>query len=371
MPKLIFFGHDSNEPAVRRRIEALSRAGAEVLGMTMRRGPAAPTSWQNVELGQTTDQAYAKRIGALVNALPKALKHGHALRAAEIFYARNLDMLALAVAVKTLSGSKARVVYECLDIHRLMTRNDMVGTVMRGAEGFLLRRTSLLTVSAPAFLREYFERRHPGAYRSFLIENRMPAGRAYPPRPHYPKRRDGLTVIGWFGNLRCARSMKLLRALAIQFPDRVRVVMRGYPSRADIPDFDAQVRDLPNFSYGGRYAWPEDLPAVYNEVDVVWAGDFHDPGANSRWLLPNRIYEGGYFAVPPIAPADSETGRWIRARDFGFTLPEPLEETLPDLIGDLTQDQIARYRDVLLSAPTDSFVQPETEMQALLKAAQA
>jgi succinoglycan biosynthesis protein ExoL len=253
-----------------------------------------------------------------------------------------------------------------------MTRDDVVGGLMRAAEGFLLRRSALLTVSAPAFLREYFDKRHgPRSYKPFLIENRLPAGRRYDPRPHaIHKTREGKPiVIGWFGNLRCARSMKLLRRVAELYPERVRVVMRGYPSLADIPDFEAQTTGLENLSYRGRYKWPDDLAAIYDEVDVVWAGDFHDPGANSRWLLPNRLYEGGYFAAPPIAPAASETGRWIAARGHGFTLAEPLEQTLPDLIGDLDRATIDFHRAALIEAPVETFLQPEEEMKALLRAA--
>ena len=370
---LIFFGHDANEPALRRRIDALSAGGARVTGFTMRRGAASETPWGNVDLGETHDQAYGQRLAAMFRAAPILLRERARLKAAAIFYARNLDMLALAVLAKALSGSKARIVYECLDVHRLMTREDPIGAGLRMAERALLSATSLLVVSAPAFLREYFERRHPGRYRAFIVENRLPASRGLGPRPS--GQRMMLTgrplVIGWFGNLRCARSFNLLRGLAEKYPDRVRIVMRGYPARGEIPDFDEKVKGLPNFLYHGRYKWPDDLARIYDEVDLVWAGDFHDPGANSRWLLPNRIYEGGYFGAPPIAPELSETGRWIGARGFGFTLPEPLERTLPDFIADLEQRAIARRREALLAAPLDDFVQPEQEMAALLAAALA
>jgi succinoglycan biosynthesis protein ExoL len=370
MANLIFFGHDAGEPAVRRRIAAFADAGAQVRGFTMRRAAEpAPTPWRNVDLGQTRDQDYGQRLLAMARALPRILERKQDLRAAEIFYARNLDMLALAVAAKTLSGAKARIVYECLDIHRLMTRRDGVGAAMRAAEGFLLRRTSLLVVSAPAFLRDYFERWHDGRYTAMIVENRMPAARDRPPRPQTKRPRGAVLTIGWFGNLRCKRSLALLRALAAQNPGDVRVVMRGYPAREEIPDFDAQVSGLANLEFRGRYRWPNDLAALYDEVDLVWAGDFHDPGANSRWLLPNRIYEGGYFATPAIAPENSETGRWLAARGFGFTLPEPLEQTLPDLVASISEAALARRRRALIEAPIDTFVQPADEIANLLAAA--
>jgi succinoglycan biosynthesis protein ExoL len=228
----------------------------------------------------------------------------------------------------------------------------------------------LLVVSSPAFLENYFQPRHGGRFRAFLAENRLPPGFAYGPRPDAePARQEAARLaIGWFGVLRCQRSLSLLLALADSNPS-VRIVMRGYPSLSDIPDFVAQVGRRPNVELGGRYRWPDDLAAIYDSVDLVWAGDFHDPGANSRWLLPNRLYEGGYYGAPPLAPQESQTGRWIDAHGFGFTLAEPLEQTLLAFVAALQRDSIVAARAAMLRAPTETFVQPPAEMRALLEAA--
>lgn len=147
--------------------------------------------------------------------------------------------------------------------------------------------------------------------------------------------------------------------------------MRGAPALAAIPDFDARVSGQRNVRFGGRYDWPLELAEIYRDVDVVWAGDFHDAGANSKWLLPNRLYEGGYYGAPPLAPADSETGRWIEAQGFGFTLTEPLEETLPAFVRSLDAGQVARARERLLAAPVSVFVQSKDELQGVIDAALA
>ncbi len=369
-PILAFFGHDAHDAAVRRRIRGLAGAGAQVTGYTMRRGPPAGAAWPNVDLGPTRDAAYVQRLAALGRALALLAGHRAALRQADVFYARNLDMLMLAAATKALSGARARLVYECLDVHRFMTRSDAIGAAARAVERALLVRCALLVVSSPAFLREYFEPRYPGRYRAMVIENRLAAAFDYGPRPALEARRPTIpVVIGWFGNLRCRRSLDLLLALARAHPRTVRVVLRGIPALTEFPDFHARLKREPNISYDGPYAWPGDLAGLYGGVDLVWAGDFHDAGANSRWLLPNRLYEGGYYAVPPIAPAASETGRWIAARGLGFSLPEPLEETLPALLGRLNAQMLRAARASLLNAPVETFLQPPTEMDALLAAA--
>jgi succinoglycan biosynthesis protein ExoL len=85
--------------------------------------------------------------------------------------------------------------------------------------------------------------------------------------------------------------------------------------------------------------------------------------------MPNRLYEGGYYATPPLAPSDCETGRWIDAHGFGFTLAEPLEQTLPALVGVMTLDKVQAARARFLAAPDAIFLQPRDEMAGVLAAA--
>lgn len=369
MAKLVFFGHDAHDPAVQRRIRAFGEAGAEVDAFTMRRGPPMAAPWRNVDLGETRDAAFSQRLGALAAARPVLRAHRNTLRAGEVFYARNLDMLALAHWARRMSGSRARLVYECLDVHRFLARGDAVGLSLRAIEGRLLRDVALIVVSSPAFLREYFDKRHTYRPPARIVENRLPSGFEYGARPVGGPAASTKLRIGWFGNLRCARSLALLLDLADRFPERIELSLRGVPAQAAVADFDARVRGRANVNFGGRYAWPRDLAQIYRGVDVVWAGDFHDPDANSKWLLPNRIYEGGYYGVPPFAPADSETGRWIEAHNFGFTLPEPLEETMPQFVRSFDKVALEAARDRLLRAPDSTFLQPRDEIADVIEAA--
>ena len=370
MVKLVFFGHDARDAAVQRRIKAFAEVGAEVDAFTMRRGPPIAPTWRNVDLGETRDAAFGHRIQALIAARPILRQHRTTLANGDIFYARNLDMLALAHWARGMSGSRAKLVYECLDVHRLLARGDLLGAGLRTAEAALIRDVALVVVSSPAFVREYFDRRHPGRVRTVLVENRLPAGFAYGARPAAPVAGEKLRI-GWFGNLRCERSLSLLLDLAARFPNDVELSLRGNPALAAIADFEARVGGRSNVRFGGRYAWPQDLPGIYRDIDLVWAGDFHDPGANSKWLLPNRLYEGGYYGAPPLAPADSETGRWIDKHGFGFTLAEPLEETLPAFIRMLDRELVAEARARLLAAPENVFVQPKDELASVIEAALA
>lgn len=373
--RVAFFAFDWGDAAVRRRVEGFRRDGIAVDGFAMHRGRAVRPDWVVADLGETRDNAYLQRLTAIVRGARRAAAHRDRLSGAEILLARNLDMLATAFLARRLAGLKTPIVYECLDIHRLMVREDRIGRSLRRAEGWMLDRTAGLWVSSPAFLTEYFERYQPGRYRAELLENRMIAIEGLGPRPEAlsPRAQDRPLRLGWFGNLRCPRSLCLMEALAESFGDRLEIVLRGYPALGEIPDFEDRVAACPGITYGGRYKAPEDLGDLYGGVDLVWAGDFMDAGFNSAWLLPNRLYEGGWFACPPIAPAEAQTGKWIAERGTGFTVTEPIEDSLPALIGDLMAERarITAAAEALRTLSEDTFLQPAGAMADLLDRAVA
>lgn len=371
MTHVAFFGHDAHDAAVRRRVQAFCDDRVKVTGFTMRRREEPAEGWDNVDLGQTFDANYVQRVKSIFTGARIAARSGR-LPEADVIYARNLDMLATAFLAKRKLNLKTPVIYECLDVHRLLTRDDPIGFVFRRVEGALLKRCRRLVVSSPGFLDHHFARHYHGQYCPALVENRLVAGADYGPRPSETlaaSSPDQPLRIGWVGILRCARSLDLLVNVARKLGPAVQIDLHGLPALTEIPDFHERVEATENLSYHGRYRSPEDLSDIYGGLDVVWAGDFMEAGANSVWLLPNRIYEGGYYAVPAIAPAGTQTARWIDDNNAGFTLEEDLEQNLPAFITQLAADRpsIAGVRARLLALPESTFVQPAGLLKGILE----
>lgn len=367
---IVFFGHDAADAAIRRRMRSLVTDGYSVTGFMMRRKATAPTDWINVDLGQTQDGAFAQRIGMIFKGANIAVDQGEdALRAADLFYARNLDMLAAAFLAKRKLGLKTPVIYECLDVHRLMVGKGPTAHILRFIERRLLKRCAGLVVSSPGFLNNYFKIYHKGLYRPHLVENRLVSGADYGPRPsHIPARTTGPLRLGWYGILRCSHSLALLANLADQLGSRVEIHLYGKVANNEIPDFDAILGQHENIIFAGAYKSPEDLAKIYEVSDLVWAGDFMEAGYNSVWLLPNRLYEGGYYATPAIAPAGTQTAHWLATHKCGFIINEPLEQTLVQLVRHLQEhpEDIEHKRQVLLNLPDNLFIQPHGEMGSII-----
>jgi len=348
MLHVLYLVHDVSDPAVRRRIIMLRAGGARVTLAGFRRTTNAVPDvegLQPIDLGATRDGRFGQRMAAVAKA---ALSIGSKLGAMpkpDLIIARNLEMLALARRAKAAFRG-VPIVYECLDIHRLVLRNDMLGKALRTAERYLARDVKLLVTSSPAFIANYFKPFGQVAAPVELVENKYfetaaiaTDDRLKAENPVAPPWR-----IGWFGALRCRRSLELLADFTRRQGGRFEVVLRGRPALSEFPDFHAFVEAEPYLSFRGPYRNPEDMAAIYGEVHFSWAIDFFEEGQNSEWLLPNRLYEGCRFGAVPISMGNTETGRFLNQQDIGVLLSDATPQTLETALGRMDQERFSKAK---------------------------
>jgi hypothetical protein len=356
--KVAYFVHELSDAAVRRRIRMIEAGGGDVtlLGFHRERGKADPPAG-GIVLGRTQNQKLFSRIFSILAAMPRASRARAAWSDAEIILARNLEMLVLVLLLRRKLS--ARIVYECLDIHRLMSGEGVASKALRAIERFCLQRVSLVVTSSPAFITQHFLGRQGFTGDIVLAENKVlnlnHAARRHAEPPEAPP-----WIIAWCGMLRCKRSLVLLSALAAESHGRIRVELWGTPARDEIPDFDAVLARSEHMTFHGRYD-AEDLPRIYGSAHFAWAIDFFEAGGNSDWLLPNRLYESLAFGATPIAVSDVETGRWLTARGLGIVLDRPLERALPTLFERMTRERFEALRTAVRDVDPDQVQDtPET-----------
>jgi succinoglycan biosynthesis protein ExoL len=371
-PTIAFFGHDSDESTVIKRARAFQAQGATVIGFMFRRERNqrdGKTEWRNIPFGTTVERNYLLRVPKLLFAILTALRHRALLRLCDVIYARNLDMLLIAIAAKSLSGARAPVVYEVLDIQRVFLGSGLASKLFRWAERRLMQAASLLVVSAPDFVTRYFHPAYGFNGRWFLLENKLPevAASLYPP-PSDALPPGPPWVIGMFGVIRCARSLDILCHVAEQLGDTVRIYLRGILSEPDIPraHLDAICRRLPNVVFDGPYVNPRDLPEIYGKIHFIWAADFLDPGGNSDWLLTNRLYEGGLMRAVLLAARGNATGRMVERENLGFTLDAPLKDAAVVFLKNLDSKAFLAARERVRGADRSLFVD-ETDTRDLIR----
>lgn len=373
MLQILYFAQDLADPAVRRRILMLKAGGARVTLAGFRRGANALAAIEGIdpiELGTTRDGRFAQRVSAITKAclsLPAKLR---AVGRPDLIIARNLDMLAVANKAVSMFGGDVPIVYECLDIHRLLLRKDVAGRAMRASEAYLGRNARLLITSSPAFVEHYFRPLSGLETPVMLLENKvlelgdrdcLQVSAAPTARP------DGPWRIGWFGALRCRKSLELLSTFSRRMEGRFEIVLRGRPAYSEFDDFDGFISKEPHMTFHGSYRSPEDLGAIYDEIDFTWAIDFFEEGQNSKWLLPNRLYEGCRHGRVPIAMRGTETARFLAVRGLGFLLDEPEPDNLVSLLGAVDANSHADASGRVAACNTDTWVFRHTDCENLVR----
>jgi succinoglycan biosynthesis protein ExoL len=358
---VIYLAPDCTDSAVQRRARGFLAAGVDLVSFCFRRSrynvDFVP-DWANIEMGMTTERRLVPRLLVIFRAIRLIYRHRRTWRGASILCARNLDLALLAVVGKTLTRSPASLVYEVLDVHPATSVEGVHGSLLRWLERRVLSRSQLLVVSSPAFVDHYFGPVQKYQGQTFLLENKWPraeiAGMTRSV-PYELSEEAPVWTIGWFGNIRCPESLRVLTQLADALPDRVRIYIRGHASLLGEQTLQEAIRGRDNMIFDGEYCAPADLAEIYSKVHFNWCVDLCG-GKNSQWLLPNRIYEGGYFGIPALAVDHHETGRLVQQRELGLTLAHPLSEALQELLQRITPDDYRKLRRGIEALPASYFV---------------
>ncbi len=368
MLKVLYLVPNLADPAVARRIDMLRLGGAAIDVVGFRRaGTAVPRLdvGTYLELDETFDAQFMQRLAATVRASAGMRRWASRLPQPDLIIARNLEMLALASRLQEHWATRPALVYECLDIHRLMLRQDAVGRAMRAAERHWSKKASLLITSSPAFLRNYFD--IYGAPPAQIVENKVVwDGGKRGVNPVFAASNAAPLRIGWFGALRCARSLAALDGFATAMNGKVEIVLRGRPALNEFDDFPGAVADRPHLRFEGAYRNPDDLPAIYSDVHLAWAIDFFEAGQNSQWLLPNRIYEGCLHGAIPIALAGTETAAFIERHGIGIVLPDIAPATLRTMLGELSPDRLATLASAVAALRPNDFAVTASDCRTLV-----
>ncbi|WP_214472407.1 glycosyltransferase [Mesorhizobium sp. dw_380] len=370
MLHVLYLVHDVSDPAVRRRITMLRTGGAQVTLAGFRRtaNPIADIEGlRPIDLGGTRDGRFAQRLAAVAKA---GISIGSKLAGVprpDLIIARNLEMLALARRARSAFGATVPIVYECLDIHRLVLREDALGKALRAMERYLARDVKLLVTSSPAFIANYFKPFGQVAAPVELVENKYFEATAI-----LPGEREAVLAappwrIGWFGALRCRRSLELLADFTRRMEGRFEVVLRGRPALSEFPDFHAFVDAEPYLSFHGPYRNPEDMAAIYQDVHFSWAIDFFEEGQNSEWLLPNRLYEGCRFGAVPISMGHTETGRFLSRQNIGVLLPQATSDALETALGKMEEHRFGRLKATVLAHNPKTWSHDRSDCRALVE----
>ena len=303
-------------------------------------------------LGKSSQKQYFKRFIKILFDVPRLVKILNKNSDVNVVYAWNFDMALLFTFARVFIKRKLTFIYEVADIKPILISTSVIGKLLRYFEQKILNNTDYLCVTSQQFITNYFDKYYIYNLTEHILENKV--------YPQFPLINDTNTdnilknkskwTIGLVGLHRCKTSLQLLNDLATHLPNKIDIYLAGIPEKHTISDFD-KLNELPNVYNFGKFNYPEDLRNIYSKIDIIWSADFSDLNENSKWLLPNRIYEAGCFSVPQLSFSENETtSEYIKSLGIGWVLSNYSLESIITFINRLNITDynkiVSRYKDL-------------------------
>lgn len=367
MKRITFLLPNSVQPRFYKRIDELSKLDihTNIFAFERKYFQNNNLKYQYYSLGHISHGKYYKRLIPLFKALFLVWKR---TKEDDVIYAFGFDMLFLSGLINFFSLKKRKIVYELGDIRNQMIEATFKAGCLRFLERILLKQVFSVVVTSKAFITEYFEgiqKIKPTRYH--VIENKAQRDTTYNKFNSKNQKDKSVITIGYFGLLRCKKSLEVLQKAVEQGKGKYKVFLRGIPF-GPVKDIKKYIEDDPLISYGGAYEAPNDLPGMYDEVDLVWACYPYSSQktGNHLWARTNRFYEACSFEKPVFVDNCGEDAKSVRDMNIGMALDLDDIDFAVEKILNLSQAEVSRWKQNIKNL-SEGIYQYKDEHEILFK----
>jgi len=316
------------------------------------------TVWDNkvdIVLGQLKSNNILSRLPAYKRAIDDLIR---VVREHDVVFVYTLDNFVFVWMSKIAARSDIKIILFITDIRPKFIGDSLFNQITQSFLKFSFEQSELVLVTSRYYIEEFATKylgSHPDQW--FEIENRVDSeivdfDAGFSVSRDHPYQ----IVIGYFGLIRCARSVEILLSAVNQSRGNVKVIMRGILSVP--PELQEEIADNPWILYRGPFNNPADLGEIYGSVDIVWTCYPYSTATegNHMWAKTNRFYEAGYFKKPMIASLNTKDGDYVATEGIGLVVDLSEVERTVAQVNELVRSKIEFWRESLVKIPDKEFV---------------
>lgn len=347
----------------RKRVKMINKLGVDctVVGYDREHYDASPWDIKTESIGRLTHAQLLQRIPIMIKSIFKIRRK---VPSHEVLYCFNLDILFIGWLSTLFQKNKMKIVYDLADIHKVLGGSGFLSSILRSIERFLLKRTDLVVVASPAYIDGYFKKIQQTNNEFFVIENKMLPKAEIPGSYHQANQKTDSEVltIGYFGMLRCEESLTFLHQLTAKSQGKIKVKMRGVFLQTD--SYEPIIEKNTHTNFNGAFVYPDDLPEMYQSVDLVWAAHVHGI-TNRKWSISNRFYQACFYNKPLIAQKGTQDSKRVEDYNIGLTIDLSDFEYSDKQIQSISDEMIDNWQENMKKMPPEIYTYSDEHEQLI------
>lgn len=365
--KIIYILQASSHARYWRRIDKLRELGIKSTVFAFEREnfyEGTKGGRQYKSLGNIEQENYKRRIFPLINSI-KTIRGE--LKEADVVYTFGMDTFIIGWAATLFKGNKPKFVYEVGDIRTVFTNKGIIPKIFRAFEKFILKRTDLLVVTSEAYVHGYFKGIQKLNKLNYHVIENKPELKLNVSDINHEKSDNQKIRIGYFGVLRCSRTLEVLKKLIIEHGDKFELYIRGIITQGK--DIVNDIMLLDNVKAEGEYKVPDDLTSMYNQIDIIWACYPYKGKEISNWMWAKttRFYEACYFKKPMITLEGTQDSYYVKDKGIGMVLNLSDVDLSVEQLSKLTFQQLDNMTKCYNKVSTDVYTYGDEHRELIKK----
>lgn len=214
-------------------------------------------------------------------------------------------------------------IYEECDLTHAYFNRQFVFDFLECIDKHLIRKSKLTVLTSDGFRQLHFGMSRPANIE--IVPNRLnPACLdLYPP---VAKKRSDRLRIGFVGVIRSRQVYNFAKVFAALSPDHEFHFWGIFSPSYSQWEIDALL-ETPNIYYHGRFRNPDDLAAIYSQIDLTMA-TYDTTQINPQYAEPNKLYEAIFYETPIIVSHKSFLADKVERLGVGFSVDALDEEDI-------------------------------------------
>lgn len=323
MNEFVFILSSLNDPHYRKRVEEFIDKGyrVQVYGFKRKGQILQDLPYTPIILGEIQERNYSARL----NLFSKSIKSIAPSCKGKIIFYSSLD-----VAIFGRIYIDSPYIYEVCDLTELTIGNRLIRNLLSYSNKRIIKKSITTIITSEGFA-EYFGKNLKDKF--YLIPNKIS-----PNMPNFIEKKRELTEIikiGFVGVIRFETIYKFIK-VCMDYGKNIEVHLYGIYSDGDEWAHKAKELKADNIYYHGKFKNPEDLPGIYENIDMLLCA--YTPNLGVMFAEPNKLYESIYFRCPIIVSENVFLGEKVKRLGVGYAINSMDENSIVQFLESLNNE---------------------------------